>query len=80
MPRGKSSGGFALTGKSKPAQFSARVKGQNETGFRQKSEKQCTAAMQGGPMPSTNPGNRWIKPARADASKQFTKAPGKAVF
>jgi hypothetical protein len=78
MPKGK--GGFALTGKSKPAQFSPRVAGQRETGFRQKTEKQATAAMQGSPMPSSNPGNRWIKPARADARKQFTKAPGKAVF
>lgn len=76
----KKSGGFALTGKSRPAQFSPRVKGQSETGFRQKTEKQATAAMQGGPPPSTNPGNRWIKPVRADARRQFSSAPGKRVF
>lgn len=70
--------GFALTGKSRPAQFSAGVKGQNETGFKQRTEKTATAAMQGGPMPSST--TKADAGPRRDAKRQFTKAGGKAVF
>jgi hypothetical protein len=68
--------GFAKTGKSKLAQFSPGVSGKNEKGFRQKSQKQVTAAMQGRPMQG---GEVTAKP-KNKGSKQFTKAGGKAVF
>lgn len=74
--RRSSKGGFALTGKAKPAQFSPRVKGQTETGFKQKTEKQATAAMMGS-APSF--GATKAKP-KNNGSKQFGKVPGKAVF
>ena len=72
--------GFAKTGKSKPAQFQPRTPGQVERGFRQKTEREATAAMQGSGLPSTDPGNRWIKPARADARRQFGNPAGKRPF
>lgn len=75
-----SKGGFALNGKAKPAQFTERQKGQNETGFKQKTAKQVTAAMQGGPMPSGKGEDKWNESPRADARKQFGNVPGKAVF
>jgi hypothetical protein len=78
MPKG--TGGFAKTGKARPGQWSPRVKGQTETNFKQKSAAQTTAAMQGGPAPSGKATNRWIRPARNDASKQFGNPPGKKVF
>lgn len=76
----KSSGGFAKTGKAKPAQFTERQKGRNETGFKQKTEKQVTAAMQGTSMPSSKGEDKWNESPRADARKQFGNVPGKAVF
>ena len=66
---------FPKTGKAKNTQFTAG-KGQRETGFTQWSEKQVTAAMQGRPMGSTE---TKAKP-KNNGSKQFKKAPGKAVF
>ena len=69
---------MTFSGKKKPAQFSPRVKGQTETGFKQKSEKQVTAAMQGSSMPSGK--GKADQGTRRDAKKQFGKAPGKAVF
>ncbi len=68
--------GFAKTGKAKPAQFSPGVGGRTEKGFRQKSEKQVTAAMQGRPMES---GETKAKP-KNNGRKQFAKSSGKAVF
>jgi hypothetical protein len=68
--------GFAKTGKSKPAQFSPGVSGQNETGFRQKTLKQVTASMQGRPPQG---GAVTAKP-KNKGSAQFKKAGGKAVF
>lgn len=72
----KKSGGFALTGKAKPAQFAPRTAGRSMPGFKQKSEKQVTAAMQGraASFPATK-----AKP-KNNGSKQFGKVPGKAVF
>ena len=72
----RSSKGFALTGKAKPAQFSERVRGQTETGFVQKTEKQATAAMQGR-APSFAATK--AKP-KNNGTRQFGKPPGKAVF
>jgi hypothetical protein len=77
MRRG-TKGSFRLTGKGKPAQFMARVSGQNETGFKQKSQAQVTAAMQGKPPPSgVGPADRGT---RKDGKRQFGKISGKAVF
>lgn len=76
----RSSKGFALTGKAKPAQFTERVKGQKEKGFKQKTEKQATAAMSGHTPVSGKIPNQWVKPARKDASKQFANPAGKKVF
>ena len=71
--------GFPKTGKAKNTQFEPG-KGQREKGFRQWSEKEVTAAMQGeephSPK-STNPGSH---PARKDASRQFSNPKGKKVF
>jgi hypothetical protein len=75
---GKSKGGFALTGKAKPAQFGRTAAGAREKGFKQKSAKQVTAAMQGRAMPSgKGPAD---KGPRKDAKKQFGGGSGKAVF
>jgi len=68
--------GFAKGGKAKPAQFSPGVSGKNEKGFRQKSQKQVTAAMQGR---SPEWGETKAKP-KNKGSKQFVKAPGKSPF
>jgi hypothetical protein len=76
--RSKTKSGFALTGKSKPAQFSERVKGQTETGFNQWNEKKATAAMQGRP-PQGGTTKADAGPRR-DAKKQFGNVPGKRVF
>lgn len=76
--RSKSKGGFALTGKSRPAQFGRTAAGAREKGFTQWSEKAVTAAMQGRPMPSGK--GMADKGPRKDAKKQFGKVPGKAVF
>lgn len=73
----KKSQGFPLTGKARNSQFTA-TGGRREVGFKQKTEKQVTAAMQGGPMPSGT--TKSSKPARRDATKQFGSAPGKRVF
>ena len=67
---------FAKGGKSKPAQFSPRVAGRSMPGFKQNSEKQVTAAMQGRPPQG---GKVTAKP-KNNGSRQFTKAGGKAVF
>jgi hypothetical protein len=74
----KKSQGFPLTGKAKNSQFSAGSGGRREVGFKQKTAKQVTAAMMGGPMPSG--ATKSSKPARRDATKQFGSAPGKKVF
>lgn len=76
MARAKTPKGFAKTGKSRPAQFSPGVAGQRETGFRVKTQKQATAAMQGRPPQG---GEVKAKP-KNKGSKQFGKVPGKAVF
>ena len=68
--------GFAKTGRSKPAQFAPKSPGQIETGFRQKTTKTATAAMQGRAMQG---GETKAKP-KNKGTKQFGKAPGKAVF
>ena len=74
--RSKSKGGFALTGKSRPAQFGRTAGGASPRGFTQNSERTATAAMQGKPM-----GNAATKAKpKNNGSKQFGKAPGKAVF
>lgn len=75
VARSKAPRGFAKTGKAKPAQFAAGG-GRTEKGFRQKTEKQVTAAMQGRPMET---GETKAKP-KNNGRKQFAKASGKAVF
>lgn len=72
----KGTGGFAKTGKARPAQFGKTAAGAREKGFTQKSAKQVTAAMQGKPMAG---GATKAKPKNS-GSKQFGKASGKAVF
>ena len=77
---GGSMSGFTNRGKKKPAQFTERTPGQREPGFKQRSAKQVTAAMQGTSMPSgklTNPGTG---PARRDATRQFGTPAGKKPF
>jgi hypothetical protein len=69
--------GFPTTGKAKNTQFKA-TGGRREVGFKQKTEKQVTAAMQGSAMPSG--ATKSSKPARRDATKQFGSVPGKKVF
>jgi hypothetical protein len=76
MAKGSVPKGFAKTGKSKPAQFSPGVAGQRETGFKVKTLKQATAAMQGRPPQG---GEVKAKP-KNKGSKQFQNAPGKKVF
>jgi len=76
MPKGTK--GFAKTGKSKPAQFSPKVAGRTEKGFKQKTPKQATAAMQGRPPQGGK--TKADSGPRADAKKQFTKTGGKGVF
>jgi hypothetical protein len=68
--------GFAKTGKAKPAQFAPGVSGKTEKGFRQKSQKQVTAAMQGR-LPQG--GEVTAKP-KNNGRRQFQNAPGKKVF
>ncbi len=72
----KGTSGFAKTGKAKPAQFGKTAAGASEKGFKQKSAKQVTAAMQGRPPQG---GEVKAKP-KNKGSKQFGKVPGKAVF
>ena len=71
--------GFVKTGKGANRQFTEKTPGQTERGFKQKTEKEVTAAMQGTSMPDQG-GDKWQKPVRADARKQFGSAPGKKVF
>lgn len=78
---GESGGGgtsnrFAKTGKAKPAQFAPKSPGNVEKGWKQKTPKTATAAMQGRAMGS--PPTK-AKP-KNKGSKQFTRAPGKSVF
>jgi hypothetical protein len=68
--------GFAKTGKAQPAQFGKTKAGASPKGFKQNTQKTATAAMQGKPMAS---GAVKAKP-KNQGSKQFGKAPGKAVF
>ena len=70
--------GFALTGKAKPGQFTERVKGNKETGFKQWTAKKVTAAMQGTSMPSST--TMADKGPRKDAKRQFSTPAGKKVF
>lgn len=77
---GGTMGHFVKTGKGKNSQFTERTPGQPEPGFKQRTAKQTTAAMQGSPMPSGKSPAPGSGPARRDATKQFGKAPGKAVF
>ena len=72
----KGTGGFAKTGKAKPAQFGKTAAGSSPKGFKQNTAKTATAAMQGKPMASMA---TKAKPKNS-GSKQFGKAPGKAVF
>jgi len=65
-----------FSGKAKPAQFGRTAGGATARGFKQSSPKQATAAMQGKPM--STPATK-AKP-KNNGSKQFGKAPGKAVF
>ena len=67
--------GFAKTGSAKPAQFAAGG-GQNEKGFRQKTLKQTTAAMQGRPRQG---GPVKAKP-KNKGTAQFKKAGGKSIW
>lgn len=68
--------GFAKTGKAQPAQFGKTGAGASPKGFKQHTPKKATAAMQGKPMPNMA---TKAKP-KNQGSKQFGKAPGKAVF
>lgn len=75
---GGSMSGFSKTGKDgrKKGQFSEKTPGNREVGFTQRTERTATAAMQGRPM-----GNMATKAKpKNNGSKQFGKAPGKAVF
>jgi len=76
--RSKSKGGFALTGKAKPAQFGRTAGGATTRGFKHTTPKQVTAAMSGRPIPSGK--GEADKGPRKDAKKQFGNAPGKKVF
>lgn len=69
---------FAKTGRAKSKQFTEKSPGQREPGFKQKTARQTTAAMQGGPIPSGR--GMADKGPRKDAKRQFTNAPGKKVF
>jgi hypothetical protein len=69
--------GFAKTGKAARTQFEPKTPGQVERGFRVKTQKQATAAMQGRPPESTGAGTS--KP-KNKGNRQFTNAPGKKVF
>lgn len=73
-----STSGFSATGKDgrKKGQFSEKTPGNREVGFKQKSEKQVTAAMQGTSMPN----DRTLAKPKNNGSRQFTKAGGKRVF
>ena len=76
--RSKGKGGFAPTGKAKPAQFGRTKGGGTMTDFKQNTPKQVTAAMSGRAMPSgKGPAD---KGPRKDAKPQFGNAPGKKVF
>jgi hypothetical protein len=72
----KTSGGFRLTGKGKPAQFGKTGAGSSEKSFKQWSPKAVTAAMQGRPPQG---GKTTAKP-KNNGSRQFSKTGGKAVF
>lgn len=76
--RSKTKSGFALTGKAKPAQFGRTKGGATETGFKQKTEKQVTAAMQGSSIPSGK--GMADKGPRSDAKRQFGTPAGKKPF
>lgn len=74
---------FAKTGKARPAQFSENTRGQTETGFKQKTAKQVTAAMMGS-TPSfakTSSMRNKRRPGRIlNDDAQFGRVPGKRVF
>jgi len=73
--------GFVKTGKARNKQFEVGTAGQKERGFTQWTEKAATAAMQGTGMTAGEGGSsRWIKPARSDASRQFSTPKGKKPF
>jgi hypothetical protein len=74
----KGTGGFAKTGKAKPAQFGKTAAGSSPKTFKQNTAKTATAAMQGKPPQSKGAEAKTI--TRKDARKQFGKVPGKAVF
>jgi len=74
----KGTGGFAKTGSAKPGQFGKTAGGSSPKGFVQNTQKKATAAMQG--KPPVSGATKSSKPPRADAKKQFSKAPGKKVF
>lgn len=74
----KGTGGFAKTGKARPAQFGRTAAGASPKDFKQNTLKTATAAMQGKPPPPT--ATKSSNPPRRDAKKQFGNAPGKKVF
>ena len=76
--RSKSKGGFPLTGKAKNSQFTERVRGNKETGFKQWTAAAVTAANQGRAMPSDK--TKADAGPRKDAKRQFGKTGGKSVF
>jgi hypothetical protein len=71
--------GVAKTGQQKYAQFQPKTPGQREVGFRQRTPKQSTAAMQGSEMPSGNLPNVGSR-TRRDGRKQFGTPAGKRPF